>query len=206
MWVRRLETGVGGIVGASGCLYAIRRELHDTLVPEALSRDFASAMVAREHGFRAVSVDEAICFVPRTASLRAEYRRKVRTVARGMETLWYKRHLLNPLRYGRFAWMLVSHKVARWAAPWFVLLAAVAVLDLARHHTAALAAAAVMASMLLMFGVAWYWPAGRRLPRPIALPAFIVAGNLAVMQATVKALRGELNPIWEPTRREPVQV
>jgi cellulose synthase/poly-beta-1,6-N-acetylglucosamine synthase-like glycosyltransferase len=205
MWVRRLETHVSGIVGASGCLYAIRRQLHDTLVPEALSRDFASALVSREHGFRAVSVDEAICFVPRTASLKAEYRRKVRTVARGMETLWFKRALLNPVRFGLFSWMLCSHKVTRWLAPWAVAAAGLAVLDLARHHLLAQLVVLAAAGAFTALAVAWHWPAERRLPRVIALPAFIAAGNLAVMHAFTKAIRGELNPIWEPTRRAPIK-
>ena len=96
MWVRALETRVGSIVGASGCFYAIRRHLHLIEVPPALSRDFASALTAREHGLRAVSVEAALCLVPRTASLMREFRRKIRTMARGLATLWYKRHLLNP--------------------------------------------------------------------------------------------------------------
>jgi hypothetical protein len=73
-------------------------------------------------------VDEAICFVPRTASLEREYGRKVRTMARGLATLNYKRSLLNPFRYGLFAWMLWSHKLARWLVP---LSAPIAVLALA---------------------------------------------------------------------------
>src|SRR6185436_9788106 len=44
MWVRDRETQLSGIVGASGCFYGIRAQLHMTLVPEALSRDFASAL------------------------------------------------------------------------------------------------------------------------------------------------------------------
>ncbi|PYO43843.1 MAG: glycosyltransferase family 2 protein, partial [Gemmatimonadetes bacterium] len=114
MWIRDVETAVYGIVGASGCLYAIRSELHMGRVPEDLSRDFAAALTAREHGRRAVSVPAALCFVPRGASLRQEYRRKVRTITRGLATLTHKRALLNPLRYGVFAWMLFSHKVCRW--------------------------------------------------------------------------------------------
>jgi len=114
MWLRSLETRKGGIVGASGCYYAIRRELHASMFPTHLSRDFASAMIAHEHGFRAVSVDEAVCLVPRATSLRSEYRRKIRTMARGLETLWFKRHLLNPFRHGDFALMLLSHKLCRW--------------------------------------------------------------------------------------------
>src|SRR5260370_35671777 len=82
MWVRDLETTEHGIVGASGCLYAIRPGLHMGHVPDALSRDFAAALTTRQHGLRAVSVPDAICFVPRSASLRQEYRRKVRTITR----------------------------------------------------------------------------------------------------------------------------
>ena len=69
MWVRRLETRVEGIIGASGCFYAIRRELHSVLVPEALSRDFAAPLTAKKHGLRAVSVDGAVCYIPRTSGL-----------------------------------------------------------------------------------------------------------------------------------------
>src|SRR5437879_13251472 len=138
MGVRDLETGLrggggggGGIVGASGCLYAIRAGLHREFVPENLSRDFAAALIARRHGLRAVSVPEAVCFVPRGASLRQEYRRKVRTMARGLRTLWALRALLNPLRYGLFAWMLWSHKLCRWLVPWAALVALGAVGPLA---------------------------------------------------------------------------
>src|SRR5690606_20548001 len=117
-----LETGVWGIVGASGCFYAIRRHLHQEVVPSALSRDFAAAMVTRQHGYRAVTVNESVCYVPRVPSLKREYRRKVRTITRGMETLYFKRALLNPFSYGVFSWMLFSHKVSRWFAPWAALI------------------------------------------------------------------------------------
>src|SRR5690606_27846349 len=121
MWIRDLETRVAGIIGSSGCYYAIRPELHRLPLPEALSRDFSSALHAREHGYRAVSVPQATCAVPRGTSLKKEYRRKVRTITRGMQTLWYKRHLLDPVRYGSFAWMLWSHKICRWMLPWAAL-------------------------------------------------------------------------------------
>ncbi len=202
MWVRGLETKVGGIVGASGCFYAIRRELHQHPVPAGLSRDFAAAMVTREHGYRAVSVTEAVCYVPRVASLKHEYRRKVRTITRGMETLYFKRHLLNPLRYGRFAWMLASHKVVRWAAPWAALvgLAGLIALASAERWAAVAALGVALAGALALIG--WRWPEGRSLPRLFSMPAFLVAGNVAVLHATIKAVRGELNAVWEPTRRD----
>lgn len=204
MWVRELETRVDGIIGASGCFYAIRAELHHEILPEALSRDFAAAMIAKEHGFRAVSVKEAVCLVPRTASLRQEHRRKVRTMIRGMQTLYYKRHLLNPFRHGVFAWMLASHKICRWLVPWVLALGAGALVFATRDGPLAgyLLGGLVLLAALAVVG--WLWPREREMPRLIALPTFAVMGNVAAMQAAVRALAGELDPIWEPTRREPV--
>ena len=114
MAVRDLETRLGSIIGASGCYYGFRRAVYAPDFPDALSRDFASVLIARERGFRSVSVAAARCVVPRTVSLRAEFRRKIRTMARGLATLWYKRALLNGRRYGVFAFMLFSHKLCRW--------------------------------------------------------------------------------------------
>ncbi len=203
MWVRSLETRVGGIVGASGCFYASRMDLHMEIVPEALSRDFAAPLIARENGYRSVSVNDAVCFVPRSTSLRQEYRRKVRTMARGLETLFFRRRLLDPVRYGSFAWMLFSHKLARWLVPWAVLVGAIALIGLAPTYPWArwaLGAAGVVGVFAL---VGWFWPA-RSLPRVFAMPAYVVSGLVAGLHAWTKAMRGELNPIWEPTRRESV--
>src|SRR5690606_11851057 len=202
MWLRSVETDLAGIVGASGCFYAIRRDLHQHDLPAGLSRDFAAALVTHEHGYRAVSVNEAVCFVPRVPSLHREYRRKVRTITRGMQTLHFKRHLLNPLQHGLFAWMLFSHKVARWLAPWAVVLGLVGLLGLATVSPLArlgLAAAALLGVLAL---IGWRWPEGKRPPRLFSMPAFLVAGNVAVLHATINAMRGQMNAVWEPTRRE----
>jgi cellulose synthase/poly-beta-1,6-N-acetylglucosamine synthase-like glycosyltransferase len=201
MWVRSLETRVGSIVGASGCFYAIRRDLHEALVPEALSRDFASALTAREHGLRAVSVNEAVCLVPRTVSLRREFHRKVRTMTRGLETLWFKRHLLNPFRYGWFAWMLFSHKLARWLVFLFVPPALAALAVLAPESGAARFVLGTAAATLMAGTLAVRWPEGRAAPRLLELAGFATVACAAGFLAWIRALRGDLNPIWEPTRR-----
>jgi glycosyltransferase involved in cell wall biosynthesis len=201
MWVRSLETRVYSIVGASGCFYAIRRSLHGSQIPPGYSRDFASALVVREHGFRAVSVDPAVCLVPRTGSLQREFRRKVRTMARGLRTLWLKRRLLNPWRYGSFAWMLWSHKLIRWmvfpAAP----LAVAALLPLSLHSPAARVLLAGAGAGILLGTVAMRSPEGRPLPRVVSLCGFVLASHVAGFLAWIKALRGDSTSIWEPTRR-----
>jgi cellulose synthase/poly-beta-1,6-N-acetylglucosamine synthase-like glycosyltransferase len=200
MWVRSLETRRGSIIGASGCFYAIRRHLYSVLFPDALSRDFASALLAVENGYRAVSVDEAVCLVPRTKSLKAEYRRKVRTMARGLETLWYKRGALGRAG-GWFAFQLLSHKLARWLV---FLMEPLALLGLVILATQSIWAAALLAGALLgilLGGIALAWPENRKIPGPVAFLGFLLGAQVAGLVAWSEALRRELNPIWEPTRR-----
>ncbi|HSJ30233.1 MAG TPA: glycosyltransferase [Longimicrobiales bacterium] len=206
MGVRALETRAGGIIGASGCFYAIRTNLHRVPLPGHLSRDFASALIARDHGFRAVSVDDAICLVPRTASLKREYRRKVRTISRGIQTLHHLRHLLNPARYGRFAWMLWSHKVARWAVAPTAVLGVVPLTMLATLYGSAVAAGALLASApaLTLALAGWNWPASRPIPRLVSTCAAAVAANVSVLHALIHAL-SSTDATWEPTRRDPIQ-
>lgn len=204
MRIRGLETLTGGIVGASGSGYAIRAELHHIPVRADLSRDFSAALTARKHGFAAVSVDDALCYVPRTTSLRAEYRRKVRTIARGMETLAFNKQLLDPIEHDAFAWKLLSHKVARWLLPVSAVAGAVGLAFLGTRYVWATTLLALgLAMTLLALGVSLY-PWKRPIPRALSLLAFGVAGNVAVVHALGRVLLGHEDHLWEPTRRTPV--
>jgi hypothetical protein len=201
MRIRQMETAIGGIVGASGSGYAIRRSLHDIPLPDMLSRDFSAALTARTNGFQAVSVEDAVTNVPRTASLHHEYRRKVRTISRGIDTLIYWRRLLDPIRYGSFAWKLWSHKVCRWLIPVAAVPAVCGLLLLSVDFTLArIALAGVIAAGAVLF-VARAWPDGRPMPRLISLIAFGVSANAAVVHAVFRVLVGHGDHVWEPTRR-----
>ncbi|HWV58808.1 MAG TPA: glycosyltransferase [Longimicrobiales bacterium] len=203
MWVRSLETRVHGIVGASGCLFAMRRELHAHPTPEALARDFDSALIAETHGMRAVSVPDAICHVPRTGSARREYQRKVRTVTRGLATLLARRRLLDPFKHGIFAWMLLSHKLCRWLVPWALILGVAGAVILAFAWLPPWAVVAAIAATAAGAWVAWRRLDNTSLPKPLSFAAYFLAANVATIHAWLRVARGRTEPIWEPTRREP---
>jgi cellulose synthase/poly-beta-1,6-N-acetylglucosamine synthase-like glycosyltransferase len=202
MWLRGLETSMGSIVGASGCFYGIRRSLYAGRFPDALSRDFASALIAREHGYRAVSVEDAICAVPRATSLDAEFRRKTRTMHRGLETLWYKRSLLNPLRYGRFALMLFSHKLCRWLVPLTLPVGALGLLILASIWTPAAWALGLCALVLLVSLIAMRRRESSPAFAALALPSYLLIANIAGIAAWWETILRRREATWEPTRRE----
>ncbi len=206
MWIRSLETRLGTIVGASGCFFANRRQLSDAAFPNELSRDFASCLIAREKGYRSVSVDSACALVPRASSLRSEFRRKVRTMARGLGTLHYKRHLLNPIRFGGFSVMLFSHKLCRWL---FQLTLPLLVVGVCLFGFEQRWAAPWLATGALMTGVvaalSWWWPQGKRMPLPLSAPGYFCWSNVAGVMAWIQFFRGKYQPVWEPTRRPEVR-
>jgi hypothetical protein len=111
------------------------------------------------------------------------------------------RALLNPIRYGSFAWMLWSHKLCRWLVHLTLPLALVGLSMLSPASPLATALLVASAVVLAVGLFALNWPRGQKAPRPVAIAGFFVAVNLAGLLAWIKALRGERNPIWEPTRR-----
>ncbi len=58
--LRQLENAAGGVVEVSEALYAIRRGLHVMPLPPYLDRAAAAPFIAEEHGYRTVSVGDAL--------------------------------------------------------------------------------------------------------------------------------------------------
>jgi cellulose synthase/poly-beta-1,6-N-acetylglucosamine synthase-like glycosyltransferase len=204
MWVRDLETQVGSIVGASGCFYGIRRSIHARALPIGLSWDFASPLVAQKQGYRSVSVPAAVCIVPRTTEIRTEITRKVRTMARGLRTLFYLRALMNPFRYGGFALMLISHKLLRWVP---YLLAPISLIALSLLSVQSAIARLLLGIVLagLLVGTIGVYRRKSSVSAPVALAGFVVAVLAAGILAWWDALRQAQMATWEPTPRPGVQ-
>jgi glycosyltransferase involved in cell wall biosynthesis len=204
MWIRDLETQLGSIVGASGCFYGARRCIHAKPLPPELSWDFASALNARLQGYRSVSVNDAICIVPRAREIRSELTRKIRTMARGLGTLFYFRELMNPFTYGSFAFMLISHKLLRWLPYLLAPVAYAALCYLAVENVGARVILGI-ASAGLVAGLLGIRRGDSGLSKPLALAGFVVAVCSAGFLAWMAAFRNSQLAMWEPTRRPEVQ-
>jgi len=204
MWVRELETRAGTIVGASGCFYGSRRHVHGRPLPRGLSWDFAAALIARKQGYRSVSVPGAICIVPRSHQIRTELRRKVRTMARGLSTLFYHRAMMNPLRYGGFALMLISHKLLRWVPYLLAPIAYVALCVLALESVSARFLLGVLSAGLVA-GIVGIQQRNSAPAKAIAFAGFVVAIFSAGALAWWEVLRQTQMATWEPTARPEAQ-
>jgi hypothetical protein len=89
--------------------------------------DFVSPLNVTEQGFRVIYEPAAVLTEDTLTEGSKEYRMRVRVALRAFWALWDKRALLNPFRFGLFAWQLWSHKLLRYLS--FLPLAAAMALN-----------------------------------------------------------------------------
>ncbi len=199
-FLRRHESRACSLIGAPGCLYAVRRAAYVPLYPEACS-DFIIATKMVEQGLRAVYEPAAVCTEETNNRAGREMQMRVRIIAQTLTDLWRHRAMLNPLRSGFYAVQLVSHKVMRYLVPVFLMvcLASSLVLALDSRFYAALAVAQILFYAAAVAGLLLERAGLLRL-RIFALPQYFVLANVAALVAFYKFARGERYARWEPIR------
>ena len=192
------ESRACSLIGASGCLYAVRRSAYVPLYHEACSDFIATKMV--EQGLRAVYEPAAVCTEETNRRADKELRMRVRVIAQTFTDLWRHRAMLNPLRSGFYAVELLSHKVLRYAVPLFLALVLAASAALAPRSLFFAAVFAAQACFYLAAVAGWLLERAGARVRLLALPHYFVLANAAVVLAFYKFLRGERYARWEPIR------
>ncbi|MGA9996421.1 MAG: hypothetical protein WBP93_13465, partial [Pyrinomonadaceae bacterium] len=198
-FLKRHESRACSLIGASGCLYAVRRNAYVPLYPEACS-DFLIATVMVEQGLRAIYEPDAVCTEETNRRADRELRMRVRVITQTYTDLWRHRAMLNPLRSGFYAVQLLSHKVLRYLVPFFLLTLFIASAALAVHS---LAYRLLLAAQLFFYALAatgWLLERAETSVRLFALPHYFMLTNLASLIACYQFLRGERYARWEPIR------
>jgi glycosyltransferase involved in cell wall biosynthesis len=199
MWLRDLETRFHSLVGLSGSFFAARLSVcqrWDNRVPS----DFGTALSCAQLGLRAISDRRVVGYYKNIADSRKEYQRKVRTVTRGMNALRVRAEVLNPARYGRFSFEVFSHKLMRWATPWFLIGALCANTALTFHSPAYRVLFAAQLAFYLLPAASRIVPALRKIGL-VRMGTYFVEVNAAIVHATVLVLAGRTIATWEPSKR-----
>jgi glycosyltransferase involved in cell wall biosynthesis len=201
-FIKRHESRACSLIGASGCLYSVRRAAYVPMYPEACS-DFLIATVMVEQGLRAVFEPEAVCTEETNHRSNRELSMRVRIITQTFTDLWRHRAMMNPLKGGFYAVELFSHKIMRYLVPFFLVAIFAASLVLAPHNLFFAAALIAQVFFYLAALAGWLLESAGARSRLFALPQYFVLANLASLLAVYKFLRGERYARWEPIR-EPV--
>ncbi len=194
IWIKRLETAVGSMVGGDGAIYAIRRSLWQSL-PENAINDFLNPLQIVGAGWRGVYEPEAICHEETAAGIRREWKRRVRIISRSWRAVFQAPGVLNPFKVGFFAVSLISHKVLRWFSGIFL---GVLLVGIATELGAADAVVQLIALVAVVVTVVALALAPVR--RLAGFAIYFVAINLASLVGLVRGTFGNVSGMWTTPR------
>lgn len=117
--IKKYESRLGIVPSINGGIFAIRRELYETLPAQAVTEDQVLGMKILTRGFRCTFADRALAFET-VSNLAGELRRRIRISAGNFQSLFLVPEILNPF-CGPVSFAFFSHKLLRWLVPFFLL-------------------------------------------------------------------------------------
>jgi cellulose synthase/poly-beta-1,6-N-acetylglucosamine synthase-like glycosyltransferase len=200
-WLRGCEATIDSPVGVCGCFYAIRRELAARQPAGIILDDMFQPLSIIRQGYRCVLDPHACVYDTWPENVEGEFHRKVRTLAGNFQLFQLAPWTLSPRN--RVLFQLVSHKVARLAVPYLLvlLLASSLALSAGSRFYAACAALQVFGWALSIAGlgsrISW-------LDRIAAPASALLVLNAAAVAGLYKflATRGPLWKIWNSSEPE----
>ena len=119
-FIRFCEARVHSMLGATGAIYAIRRELFVPGPSHIVLDDMYVPFKIIEQGYRAICVDTAFAYDRPADTAQEEYRRKTRTLFGNYQIFFNFPGLFNPLK-SPIAIQLFSHKFLRVILPFILI-------------------------------------------------------------------------------------
>ena len=164
--IRSMESEVHSVPGATGAIYAIRRDLYQEIPEDTLLDDVLIPLRIVLGGKRAVFDPEAKAYDVVACCPLAEYGRKVRTLAGNYQLLMQAPELISVRRNPIF-FQFVSHKLGRLLVPYALITLMVTNAFMVRGFYA----------VIFSLQAAWYvcaaaghWIFKREASEPVVLP------------------------------------
>jgi poly-beta-1,6-N-acetyl-D-glucosamine synthase len=194
-FIRRHEARVDSTVGATGAIYALRRELFEPIADDTILDDvLIPARIARR-GYRVLFEPEARAYDRAAATAEEEFTRKVRTIAGKFQLLAREAWLLSPF-HSRLWMQTVSHHALRLLTPLLLVTAAGANLFLLERPLYQWTLAGQVVFYAAAVGGQRLRRAGCRIPF-VGVPYVISLLAWATVVAFLKFVRGRQRVTWE---------
>lgn len=196
-----LEGRIGGLLGANGAIYAVRRSLWPALRPNEICDDFCIGMNVPACGARMVYDPSAWAEEDTPDDIREEYHRRLRIgVGNFLALFGHPEFFSRTSNATRFAYF--SHKVLRWVTPHLLLLALLLSLWLAtRSEGWSTWSGLQLLGYAVVAACHRRSASGRPVPGPLRLPTFFFSLNWAFLIASWRYLRGSQQGTWRRTAR-----
>ncbi len=116
-FIRERESLLSSAVGATGAIWALRRELFSPLPDDTILDDFLLPLAPVRRGYRVWFESRARAYEKSHTDLHGEFRRKVRTLTGNYQAFFRARWLFR----SPIAFQVISHKLCRLVVPFALL-------------------------------------------------------------------------------------
>jgi cellulose synthase/poly-beta-1,6-N-acetylglucosamine synthase-like glycosyltransferase len=202
--LKRLDSELHSAMGAAGELNAIRTHLYQPMPENALLDDFVMSMRMVDNGYRIAYSPEAYAMEYGSADLNEESKRKRRIAAGGLQSIWWLRKMMNPLRNPVVAFQFVSHRVLRWSITPVALLALIPLNVLLVMMKAGAIYNVIWVLQLLFYlaaFIAWLMERRGRKNKLLYVPYYFLFMNLNVFKGMKYLNTHQTSGAWEKAKR-----
>ena len=198
--VRVLESRAGLLTAVTGALLAVRASAYRPVPPTA-SMDHLLPLYVCQAGELVIFTPGAVATDRPISGLREQFRNRTRTATRGIRANLSMVGPLAPWRRPGPALAIWSHKLLRWATPWFVAVAALSGLALGIDGPVGYLMAPVAVLLLTLGAAAAHLliGAGHHPWRILAFARSFAVVNLAFGTGWINVLRGREIEVWHRT-------
>ncbi|HAH21468.1 MAG: hypothetical protein A2Y00_03650 [Omnitrophica WOR_2 bacterium GWF2_43_52] len=192
--IRKYESRTGSMMGATGALYAIRRDLFPELPQDLILDDVYIPMKIVERGYRTIFDKKAKLYDRYSVNPREEFSRKCRTLAGNYQLITYLPWLLNPFK-NKISWQFISHKFLRLMVPFLMIILFTSTLFLAQaqFYKTALFIQSIFYGLALIGGVV------KIKNSLIDIPHMFCVMNFAALIGCYRFLSHKQAILWEKT-------
>jgi len=202
--LKRWDSELYSAMGAAGELFAVRMADYREAPSNALLDDFMMSMLIVKDGHRIAYTSEAYAMEYGSADMHEESKRKRRIAAGGLQSIWWLRQLMNPLRYPVVSFLFVSHRVLRWSITPFAMLALIP-LNLALIVLGGGTVYTVIGVLQLLFYTAtlvgWWQARSGRKSKLFYVPYYFMFMNVNVFRGIGYLRTHRFSGTWEKARR-----
>lgn len=212
--IKQLESDLGSILGAAGCIYSMRKSLYfpmdesyisDFLSPleiavRSLDDDFLAPIRVYFKGVRSVMEPEAIAYEKTSKSLAEEFKMRSRVITRAIAGLVHMRKILNPFVFTKYSFQIVSHKILKWLVPVFMII--IFISNLSLLHNKFYYITFQLQLLFYVLAILGFVLDKVKLPRVnvFFVPYYFCIVNLAVLFGICKNIIGKKDRLWTPKR------
>jgi len=198
--IKELEGKIKTTIGASGGIYAIRKELFQSVPQDkSIACDFLIPLRIAGKGFNVVYENESIAMENTSKNIKGEFIRKVRIGFQGFQMLRFIIPFLNPSK-GFLSFGLWSHKIIRWFTP-FLLSLAFIINYLLIEHTFYQVLFLLQTLFYLFSLLGLLINLFKKKFLLFSAPSYYVTINLALLVGFFKFLFFQQKPTWETAER-----